>query len=196
MAGRYVPDTSPDEGNGEAAASESVTVTLFSVPNPASDIKTAFSPVGDTSRISKSPPQLCVTLRIVTVAFCTIPRNPATLMRDGYGVDAPWIGTIIEVEFVNDFVKVTAGLTVNTNVSVVVNWPSVTLIVTVDEPVASASGVSVTVRFEPLPPKIISATGKSDGLDEVALNCRFAGAISASPMVNDRGPAAEFSKML
>ena len=70
--------------------------------------------------------------------------------------------------------------------------PSFTVTVMVVLPVCPAAGVTVTVRLAPLPPNTIFPLGTSPGLDDTALNCRFAGAVSASPTVNGIGPVEVF----
>jgi len=50
----------------------------------------------------------------------------------------------------------------------------------VAEPVWPAAGVSATVRFAPLPPKAIPASGSRVWFDELPLTLRSPGALSAS----------------
>src|SRR5439155_3811293 len=85
-------------------------------------------------------------------------------------------------------VRVGPGLSVATRFVLVLFGPSFTVTVMVALPVCPAAGVTVTVRLAPLPPNTIFPRGTSPGLDDAALNCRFAGAISASPTVNAMGP--------
>src|SRR5436190_14965424 len=79
-------------------------------------------------------------------------------------------------------------LTVSTKESVAVSGPSVTLTVVVAGPFWFGAGVTVTVRFEPLPANTILPLGTSTGLEEAALNCRLGAAISASPIRKGIGP--------
>src|SRR5215470_6120016 len=79
-------------------------------------------------------------------------------------------------------------LTVSTKLVLVLAWPSLTVIVTVLVPNWLAAGVSVTVRFAPLPPKTMFAFGSSVWLDELPLSVRLAAGVSASPTVKLIGP--------
>src|SRR5262245_55693042 len=74
-------------------------------------------------------------------------------------------------------------LTVNTNVSLAVNAPSLTVTVIVAVPNWFVAGVTVTFRLAPLPPKTMFPLGTSVGLDELPLAVRLAAAVSASPTV-------------
>ena len=78
-----------------------------------------------------------------------------------------------------------AAFTVTTKDWLAVNPPaSCTVRVMVEEPVWPVAGVTVTVRFAPLPPKTTLATGMTEGLEEAALNVRLPAAVSPSPTVN------------
>src|SRR4029077_10593100 len=79
------------------------------------------------------------------------------------------------------------GLTVTTKLVLVLLGPSFTVTVMVALPVCPPAGVTATVRLAPLPPNTIFPLGTSPGLDDAALNCRFAAATSASPTVNGIG---------
>ena len=79
---------------------------------------------------------------------------------------------------------VVPGLTVSTNVSLVLFVPSLTVTVIVAAPVCPVTGVTVTVRFDPAPPKAIFFVGTSVKLDESWLKVRLPAAVSASPTVN------------
>src|SRR5262249_61750200 len=78
------------------------------------------------------------------------------------------------------------GLTVRTNESLdAAPLVSVTVMVTVTGPDWFGVGVSVTVRLESLPPKIMAETGSNAGFEEVAVSMSWPGGLSASPTVND-----------
>jgi hypothetical protein len=81
---------------------------------------------------------------------------------------------------------------VTTKLVLVLLGPSFTVTVIVAVPVCPAAGVTVTVRLAPDPPNTIFALGISTGLDDAALNCRFAAATLASPTVNGTGPVELF----
>src|SRR5437867_8178397 len=66
-----------------------------------------------------------------------------------------------------------AAVTVSTNVSLALFTPSLTVTVVVAVPVCPAAGVTVTVRFDPDPPKTMLLVGTSVGLDEPLLNVRL-----------------------
>ena len=57
-----------------------------------------------------------------------------------------------------------------------------------DAPVCPAAGVTRTVRFEPLPPKVTFAGGTSVVLVEDAESVRLAVRVSTSPIVTGRSP--------
>ena len=78
----------------------------------------------------------------------------------------------------------TDALTVSTKLVLVVNVPSVTLVVIVEVPVCPVAGVTVTVRLAPLPPITTFAVGTSVVLEELPLTARIVGDNSASPTVN------------
>ena len=80
------------------------------------------------------------------------------------------------------------GVTVNTNVSLLLRAPSLTVTVMVALPDWFVAGINVTVRLEPLPPKRILAFGTSPGLEEVPLTIRLEAGLSASPTVKLIGP--------
>src|SRR3954468_3324255 len=113
---------------------------------------------------------------------------PETLMVEGYGEAAPVKGMVMDVELVNDKVPDGAGVTLSTKESLELKGPSVTASVIVASPICPGAGVTVTVRLEPEPPKTIPELGTSVGLEELALNCKFNGAISRSPIVKAMGP--------
>src|SRR2546426_11142619 len=81
-------------------------------------------------------------------------------------------------------------LTVSTKVSLALNDPSVTVAEIVAVPLCPAAGLTVTVRLDPDPPKTMLLVGTSVELDEDALICRLAAAVSASPTVKPIGPTA------
>ena len=77
------------------------------------------------------------------------------------------------------------ALTVNTNVSVVVNVPSLTVTVIVADPDKFVAGVTVTVRFAPEPPNTMFAFGINVVSLELPLTVKEVVAVSASPTVNE-----------
>ena len=64
------------------------------------------------------------------------------------------------------------------------------MIVMATLPVLLLEGAMVTVRLEPLPPKVMAAWATSAGTEDVALSRRADAFVSASPMVKGRGPTA------
>jgi hypothetical protein len=113
---------------------------------------------------------------------------PETLIVEGYGEAAPVMGTVMDVELVNEEVPEGAGVTLSTKESLELKGPSVTASVIVASPICPGAGVTVTVRLEPEPPKTIPELGTRVGLEELALNCKFNGAISRSAIVKAIGP--------
>src|SRR5436190_1435703 len=83
---------------------------------------------------------------------------------------------------VMDGVSLTA-LTVSEKVLLAVKAPSLTVTVMVAVPLWFAAGVTVTVRFAPLPPKAMFALGTSAVSDEPPLTVRLATGVSTSTMV-------------
>src|ERR1051325_2775881 len=81
-------------------------------------------------------------------------------------------------------------VTVRTKVSLAVEEPSLTVTVMVAEPNWLVAGAIVIVRAEPAPPIAILPFGTSVGLEDEALTCKLAAAVSRSPMVNPIGPTA------
>ena len=80
-------------------------------------------------------------------------------------------------------------VTVSRNVSLAVPLSaSVTVTVIVAVPNWLASGVTVTVRFAPLPPNTMFALGTRAGFDELPVTVRSAAAVSTSPTVNANAP--------
>ena len=120
-----------------AAASDKVKVTpLILCPIPTSEKITAFCPPGPTSRTSTSATQVWVKPRSVTVTVLIAPPIPETLIVDGYGVAFPTLGIVINAAFVQDCVdEGNDGFTVNTNVSMALKAPSLTVTVMVALPV-------------------------------------------------------------
>ena len=80
------------------------------------------------------------------------------------------------------------GVTVNTNVSLLLRAPSLTVTLMVALPDWFAAGITVTVRLEPLPPKTILPFGTSPGFEDVPLTTRLEAGLSASPTVKLIGP--------
>src|SRR5439155_8054216 len=85
------------------------------------------------------------------------------------------------------------GLTVTWNAVLPVSEPSLTLTVTVAVPNWLVADVAVTVRLDPLPPKLRLLSGKRAGLDEEPETRRLSALVSASPIVKGIGPVDEFS---
>ena len=77
------------------------------------------------------------------------------------------------------------GLTVNWKLLLVVAKPSLTVTVILAVPVFPASGVTVTVRFAPLPPKTMLAFGTSAEFEAVPTRVRFAAGVSVSLTTNE-----------
>ena len=74
--------------------------------------------------------------------------------------------------------------TVSKNALAALLVPSLTVTVMVDVPVCPVAGVTVTVRFEPLPPKTMLLTGTRLVFDDARPNVRLAAAVSVSLIVN------------
>src|SRR6185503_11570650 len=68
------------------------------------------------------------------------------------------------------------------------NAPSKTSIVILAEPDWFASGASVTVRLDPLPPNTMLFVGISAGFEEKCRSARLAAGVVASATVNEIGP--------
>ena len=71
--------------------------------------------------------------------------------------------------------------------------PSLTVTVIIAVPLWLAAGVTVTVRFEPVPPNTMFAAGTNVGLDEPPLRVRLVAGVSLSAIVNGIGPVAVLS---
>jgi len=80
------------------------------------------------------------------------------------------------------------AFTAKTNESLADFVPSLTVTVIVAVPDCEDAGVTVTVRFVPLPPNMILAVGAKAGLDEVAARVRFAAGVSLSLIEKLIGP--------
>ena len=117
-----------------------------------------------------------------------VPPSPLTLITDGYGVAAPTSGMMIGVEFVYDSDRV--ALAVTPKVFVAVLDPSLTEMVIVDDPAWPGTPVTVTVRFEPVPPSTTLLSGTRVGFEELLVTVRLANGVSTSPIVNGTGPVA------
>ncbi len=88
-------------------------------------------------------------------------------------------------------------VTVSRNVSTAAPlFASVTVTVIVAVPNALASGVTVTVRFAPLPPNTMFALGTRAVFDELPLTTRSAAAVSMSPTVNANAPVVPSSAIV
>jgi hypothetical protein len=91
----------------------------------------------------------------------------------------------------NEAVVITVGVTMFTlKLDCALFVPSLTVSVICAEPVCPAAGIKLTVRFAPLPPKVMFALGTTASAEETADKLRFAAAVSPSPMVNASGPTA------
>ena len=84
-------------------------------------------------------------------------------------------------------VGVVLAFTVKTKLVDAVSVPSLTVTVMVEVPLAPATGVMATVRFAPLPPKAMFASGTSVVFDELPASAKLPSGVSASPMVNAIG---------
>src|SRR5712672_1308443 len=69
---------------------------------------------------------------------------------------------------------------------------SLTVKMTVADPLLLVSGEKVTSRLAPLPPSKTDPAGNRFGLLETAETVSEAGSVSASPTVNDNGPSVPF----
>jgi len=96
------------------------------------------------------------------------------------------------MEFVNDFVPGTNEVTVTTKLLLALDWPSLTFTLIVALPVCPFAGVTVTVRLEPLPPKVMLLTGTRLGSDELPFKFRLVAGLSASLTVKPNGPVVPF----
>src|SRR5439155_712890 len=81
--------------------------------------------------------------------------------------------------------KSLTGLTVRTN-ELLADAPSgsATVMVIVVVPDWLVAGITVTVRFDPLPPKTMFASGTRPGMDEWPPTVKLAAVVSTSPMEN------------
>src|SRR5438128_885412 len=77
-----------------------------------------------------------------------------------------------------------AGVTVKVKGLIAVLVPSLTVTVICAVPVLPAAGVTVTVRFAPLPPNTIFAFGTRVVEEELPETVRLVAGVSASPIVN------------
>ena len=91
---------------------------------------------------------------------------------------------------------VTTVLTVRRKLVLVLYCPSLTVKVMVAVPDWPETGVTVTVRLLPLPPKTTFSLGTNAGLEEFALKARLATGVSASPMVKLSGPVEPSTGMV
>ena len=82
------------------------------------------------------------------------------------------------------------AFTVSVKLVLVIFVPSLTFTVICAVPVLVPAGVTVIVRFAPLPPNTIFAVGTNVVAEEVPETVRLAAAVSASPTVNASGPVA------
>src|SRR5580765_5750985 len=86
-----------------------------------------------------------------------------------------------------------AALTVNRKLLLARAAPSLTARVMSAVPNWLVAGRTFTVRLEPLPPKMMFATGTREGFDELPVTTRVPGASSTSPTVKGMSPVAVFS---
>jgi len=115
------------------------------------------------------------------------PVSASPIVNDNGPVDWP-IETICDgIDEMVGGVLVGAAVTVNMKLQLVVFVASLTFIVIVALPVLPAAGVTVTVRFAPLPPNTIFAVGTKEVEEEVPETIKLVGALSESPMVNGIG---------
>ncbi len=121
--------------------------------------------------------ELALTVRdVVVVSTSPIVKEIALVAVSSFVVCAA-ISEIVGVSF--------TAVTVNTNVSVAVNVPSLTVTVIVAEPDKFAAGVTVTVRFAPEPPKTIFAFGTNVVSLELPLTVKDVVVVSKSPIVKE-----------
>ena len=85
------------------------------------------------------------------------------------------------------------AFTVTKKLVLLLSCPSLTVTVIVAEPFWLVAGVTVTVRFAPLPPNTTFALGTSVVLEELPLTVKLPAAVSASPTVKLIGPATASS---
>src|SRR5438105_3293914 len=76
-------------------------------------------------------------------------------------------------------------VTVKVNELLDANKPSLTPIVTVQDPNAFATGFKVAVRLGPVPLRTILPMGRSVESEEVAVTVKPASGVSTSPIVNE-----------
>ena len=129
-----------------------------------------------------------VTVRLVA-AVSTSP-----IVKAMAPVDVPWVMVLSAMSEI-----VGASFTafiVNLNVSVSVFAPSLTVTVIVADPLWFAAGVTVTVRFAPLPPNTMFAFGTRVVLLEVPVRVRLSTGVSTSPTVKPNGPKTVSSSMV
>src|SRR5439155_26138249 len=80
------------------------------------------------------------------------------------------------------------ALTVRVKLVLALREPSLTVSVIVAVPTWPLAGVTVTVRFPPLPPNTMFALGTSVGLEELAETVRLPAGVWASLTVKASGP--------
>src|SRR5437867_6410239 len=83
---------------------------------------------------------------------------------------------------------VLGALTVRVKLVLALRVPSLTVSVIVAVPTWPLAGVTVTVRFPPLPPNTMFALGTSVGLEELADTVRLVSGVRASLTVKASGP--------
>src|SRR5579859_6790103 len=81
------------------------------------------------------------------------------------------------------------GLTVTRKLVLVLNDPSLTVTVMSVVPLWLDTGVTVTVRLEPLPPNAILPFGTSVWFEDTPLTVKLLAGLSMSPTVKPIGPA-------
>src|SRR3954471_7805629 len=88
------------------------------------------------------------------------------------------------------------ALTVTRKLAPALALPSLTVTVTIALPNWFVAGLTVTVRFAPLPPKTMFPFGIRDEREEVPVTVSALAAVSASPMVNGMAGVAASSLMV
>jgi len=146
-----------------------------------------------TVRLPPLPPN-SIPLSGTNVVLDELPDTFRLLEADSGSLTARAIGPVVvssEIVRLEILLIVGASLTgstVTVKVSLSVRLPSLTVTVIVVVPDWSADGVTVTVRFDPLPPNTMPLTGTSDVFDDEALKVRLPAGLSASPTVNAIDP--------
>src|SRR4030095_13639953 len=151
-----------------------------------------------TSRFASFPPPKVMLAFGTSVVFDEVPEtvNPVGGVSASPMVNA--IGPVGVFSFVDCgaiavMVGAVLAFTVNTKFVEAVSVPSLTETVMVVVPLSPATGVMTTLRFAPVPPKVILAFGTNVVFDEVPETVNPVAGVSASPMVNAIGLVGVFS---